>query len=95
VARYMQDLFVAHGCYVVLWPDVESWHDSRDSRRRVFASRDRDEVIETLAAQAQQLQERGSFVDVVHLGIDYGRPKESWIRRITSNPWRIFKSRSR
>ncbi|WP_133056221.1 NACHT domain-containing protein [Mycolicibacterium tusciae] len=76
VAMYMEDLHVAHGCYVVLWPDVESW-DGSDSRRRVVASLDRDEVIETLAAQAQRLRDQGFFVEVVHLGIEYGRPKGS------------------
>jgi hypothetical protein len=80
VAMYMEDLHVANGCYVVLWPDVESW-DGNDSRRRVVASRDRDEVIETLAAQTQQLQDEGFFVEVVHLGIEHGRPKGSWMRR--------------
>jgi hypothetical protein len=95
VAMYMEDLHVKHGCYVVLWPDVESWDGRGDSRRRVVDSRDRDEVSETLAAHAQKMQERGLFVEIVHLGIEYRRPKESWVRRITSRPLRIFPSRGR
>lgn len=88
-ARYMEDLCVAHGCYVVLWPDVESW-DGRDTRRRVVASRDRDEVIETLTSQVRELEQQGIFVEVVHLGIEYGRPKGSWMRRVVTRPLRLL-----
>jgi hypothetical protein len=73
VARYMADLHVAHGCYVVLWPNIESWDDAGESRRRVFASRDREGVIEELATQARELQDEGICVQVVHLRIDYLR----------------------
>lgn len=74
VARYMTDLHVSHGCYVVLWPDVQSW-DSRDARRCVVAKRDRDDVLEALDAQARRSRDKGVFVEVIHLDVGYGRPK--------------------
>jgi hypothetical protein len=74
VERYMADLHVACGCYVVLWPDIESW-GAGESRRGVFASRDRDGVIEELAGQARELRDEGIYVEVLHLRIDYARAR--------------------
>ena len=94
VAKYMTDLHASHGCYVVLWPDVESW-DTRDRRRRDVAALDRDAVIEALDAQAHRLRNSGIFVEVVHLAMDYGRPKGTWIRRISLRPLRFLAARAR
>lgn len=73
LGRYMADLHVSHGCFVVLWPDLESWGDG-DARRRVVASLDRDAVTQLLDDQAQQLADEGYSVEVVHLGVEYRRP---------------------
>jgi hypothetical protein len=79
VERYMADLHVAHGCYIVLWPDIESWDDAGESRRQVFASRDRDRdrVIDDLATQARELRDEGIYVEIVHLRIDYLRAQST------------------
>jgi hypothetical protein len=88
VEKYMTDLHVSHGCYVVLWPDVEDWTE-KDARRRAVARLDRDEVVEQLAIQATQLRNEGYFVDVVHLG-EYKRPSPNWRQRIASGPLRFL-----
>lgn len=90
VAMYMTDLHVTHGCYVVLWPDIESW-GSGDSRRGKVGRLDRDAVTEELAAQVRELLEAGINVKVVHLGIEYGRPKTTLLQRLTSTPFRLLK----
>lgn len=92
VAMYMTDLHVTHGCYVVLWPDIESW-GSGDSKRGDVGRLDHDAVIDELAAQAQELCNGGINVKVVHLGIEYGRPKSTLLQRLTSGPMRLLKSR--
>ena len=83
VDKYMEDLHVVHGCYVVLWPDIESW-GAGDSRRNTVASLDRDDVETELARQAEELRAEGIDVEVIHLGIEYGRPTHGWLRRIAS-----------
>lgn len=92
VAMYMTDWHVTHGCYVVLWPDIESW-GSGDSRRSAVGRRDRDTVTQELADQAQELQDVGIHVKVVHLGMEYGRPKSTLLQRLTSGPLRLLKPR--
>jgi hypothetical protein len=92
VAMYMTDLHVTHGCYVVLWPDIESWGPG-DSRRSDVRRLDRDAVTEELAAQVQELKDAGIDVKVVHLGMEYGRPKITLLQRIASGPLRLLKSR--
>jgi hypothetical protein len=64
------------GCYVVLWPDIESW-DPTDRDRVTVASLDRDVVEQQLAAQARELSDAGKHVEVVHLDITYRRPTRS------------------
>ena len=73
VEKYMKDLHVKRGCYVVFWPDIEPW-DPSDSKRGDVASLDRDAVIKELADQARQLRDEGFQVEVIHLGIEYRRP---------------------
>jgi hypothetical protein len=73
VEMYMSDLHASRGCYLVLWPDTENWTES-DPRRRDVDRRDRANVIEQLAAQAEELRSEGYVVDVIHLGIEYRRP---------------------
>jgi hypothetical protein len=64
------------GCYVVLWPDVESW-DPTDRDRATVASLDRDTVERQLAAQARELLDGGKHIAVVHLDVTYRRPTSS------------------
>jgi hypothetical protein len=92
VARYMTDLHVDHGCYVVLWPDVEPWKGN-DSRRSVVAALDQNAVIDELDRQAQDLRQEGINVEVVHLGIEYQRPDRSLLRRLASISSRLFPPR--
>jgi hypothetical protein len=93
VDRYMTDLHASHGCYVVLWPDIDYWTD-KDARRRAVARLDRDDVVEQLAIQARQLRDEGYFVEIVHLGIEYKRPSRTWRQRLASGPRRFFAPRS-
>lgn len=74
VERYMSDTAASDGIYVVAWPDMESWTDDTDKRRRVLESLDRQAVEAELAAQASALAQHGARVHIVHLGIDYRRP---------------------
>jgi hypothetical protein len=94
VSRYMADLHTTHGCYVVLWPDIEPW-DGSDPRRRVVASLDHDDVIEKLTNQARELSEEGMHVEVVHLGMEYRRPRRTWRQTLASLPRRVFPSSGR
>jgi MarR-like DNA-binding transcriptional regulator SgrR of sgrS sRNA len=88
----MTDLHVDHGCYVVLWPDVEPWKGN-DSRRSVVAALDQNAVIDELDRQAQDLRQEGINVEVVHLGIEYQRPDRSLLRRLASISSRLFPPR--
>jgi hypothetical protein len=94
VERYMTDLHVSHGCYVVLWPDTQYW-DNKDPRYRKAAARQTVEVVEKLAAQARQLENEGYQVEVVHLGIEYKRPNRRWRQQLSSGARRIFGPRTR
>ena len=74
VERYMRDIAANDGVYIVVWPDLASWTDVTDTRRKALASLDRPILEAELAAQASALADEGVRVRVVHLGIDYGRP---------------------
>lgn len=92
--RYMADLHVSHGYYVVVWPDTDRW-DSKDSRYRKVATRKRIEVIEELAEQARQLLTDGYTIEVLHLGIEYKRPDPSWREQVASVASRVLRPRRR
>jgi hypothetical protein len=73
VGRYMRDLGVNDGVYVVLWPGLEGWAGAADGRRRKVEALREPDVRATLAAQAAALGMDGTRVHVVHLSIAYGR----------------------
>lgn len=74
VERYMRDTAANDAIYLVAWPDLGSWTDHADPRRRVLARLDRQAVEAALAAQAAALAQDGMRVRVVHLGVAYSRP---------------------
>lgn len=74
VDRYMHDVAASDGIYLVAWPDLASWRDTLDQRRRTLALLDRETVESQLAAQASALALEGARVHVVHLNVDYLRP---------------------
>ena len=72
--RYMHDAAATHGVYIVAWPDLKSWSDTSDQRRRMFASLDRPSIEAELASQVTDLAEHGAHVTVVHVDVAYRRP---------------------
>jgi hypothetical protein len=72
--RYMRDVGATDGVYVVVWPDLASWTDVADGRRKVLASLDREAIEAQLAEQAADLARQDASVRVVHLEIAYRRP---------------------
>lgn len=76
-SRYMRDLGVQDGVYLVGWPDLQSWTDSTDHRYRALAAIDRSKTEEELARQAEALASVGTHVRIVHLDLSYIRPATS------------------
>jgi hypothetical protein len=71
--RYMVDLSIARGIYLVVWPDLESWSgDDRD--RRVVAERPKRRTHDELNRRASELEAEGLHVVVVPLDMTFGRP---------------------
>ena len=76
VDRYMRDIGTTSGIYIVVWPDLESWTESADTRHGTLASLDRASVESELVSQAASHAEQGVKVEVVHLDISYRRPQQ-------------------
>ncbi|MGF0118272.1 hypothetical protein ACQFYA_18415 [Promicromonospora sp. Marseille-Q5078] len=74
VERYMHDVGASDGFYIIAWPDVASWTDTTDARRRSLARLDREEVERQLLVQKSRNLLDGRRVHIVHLRIDYLRP---------------------
>lgn len=74
VARYMRDLGARTGVFVVLWPDLESWTDATDARRKSTCLARRAEIEEGLVEQAARAAAAGSTVQVLNLDMSYRRP---------------------
>jgi hypothetical protein len=73
--RYMRDPASTRGVYIVAWPDLPSWTDMADNRRTRFASLARAAIEAELVAQAADVAQHGSYVQVVHLDVAYRRPE--------------------
>jgi hypothetical protein len=74
VGRYMLDIGTAHGLYIVLWPDPESWAtDEGKTDRQRLANLDPESIRSKLDDQAQAAAQNGLRVDVVHLDMSYKR----------------------
>ncbi|WP_441432862.1 NACHT domain-containing protein [Arthrobacter sp. 2RAF22] len=78
IGRYLHDFPLAHGIYVVLWPDVGSWstHNGTRDRSRV-AALNRPTIERNLSCQAQEGHRTGHPVDVIHLDLPYRRPSSA------------------
>jgi hypothetical protein len=74
VSRYMQDLGVSCGLYVVAWPDLDFW-DVEDDDRAWVAGLDPAHVRADLETQARGLQSVGIEVGIIFLRMDYRRPR--------------------
>lgn len=85
VSRYMQDLGVSYGLYVVAWPDLDFWDVEDDDRARV-AGLDAAEVRAALEKQARELRSVGIEVGIIFLRMDYRRPQP--VRRPPSSTLR-------
>ena len=73
VERYMYGVGSSRGIYLVAWPDLGSWRDTGDGRRRRLVEINRAENEAQLAEQAASLASEGVFVRIVHLDISYRR----------------------
>lgn len=67
VGQYMADLRTAHGVYLVVWFDLESWTDDTDRRRDKATRRERSTTERVLVAKAVELADRGITVSPVML----------------------------
>jgi hypothetical protein len=75
VGRYMHDLNVKHGIYLLGWCDVDEWWSAEDPNRKKAAVLDKQELQDELLRQAQELQATGYTVSVVCLDLSYRRPE--------------------
>lgn len=71
----MADLHTSFGIYIVVWFDLESWKDAKDTRhRRAAVHGSADELGALLEAKAAEMKETGRQVAVVVLDASLRRP---------------------
>lgn len=73
VDRYMRDLNIHRGVYLVVWPDLASW-TSTDGDRTTVERRPREQTHRALVADATTVAVDGYDVAVVALDVSYLRP---------------------
>ncbi len=71
--RYMRDLGVSAGVYVVLWPDLDSWADGADGRKQSKWLQDRTAAEMRLTEIADHTATLGAHIKVVNLDMSYRR----------------------